>query len=264
MPGDGAVEPLLRAERVSKVFDGLWAVRDVSLAVRRGEVVGLIGPNGAGKTTLFHVLSRFLPADGGEIWFNGRRIDRLPPYMVPRLGLVRTFQICRVFSRMTVLENLKFAAPDQVGEGLWSSFLRWRRVRQQEAEITRRADELIDYFKLGPVRDAYAGALSGGQRKLLEMARALMTRPAMLLLDEPMAGVNPVLKEQLLGYILDLCRQGITLLVVEHDIDLIMRISNRILVMASGRVIAEGEPDEVRRDPRVVDAYLGERIHDPY
>lgn len=254
-PAAGGV--MLSVRDVRKVFGGFAAVDGVSFDVREGEIVGLIGPNGAGKSTLFQVISLFQPATSGQVFFMGEPLIGRPPYVPARLGLVRTFQITRVFSRMTVLENLMFAAPRQPGEHLANVVLSPRRVRAHEASVARRANELIEYFNLGRVRDQYAGALSGGQRKLLEMARALMTEPRMMLLDEPMAGVNPALKEELLRYILDLREKGMTFLVIEHDMDMIMRICDRIVVMANGRIIAEGDPPSVRRNPAVVDAYLG-------
>ncbi|MBX6350514.1 MAG: ABC transporter ATP-binding protein [Clostridia bacterium] len=248
---------LLRVREARKLFGGFAAVDGVSLDVREGEIVGLIGPNGAGKTTLFSLITLFLPLTSGAVYFRGQRIDGRPPYLPARLGLVRTFQITRVFARMTVLENLMFAAPGQPGESLAELALAPRRVRAHERRVRERADELLRYFNLERVRDQYAGTLSGGQRKLLEMARALMTEPKLMLLDEPMAGVNPTLKEELLGYVLDLRRQGMTFLVIEHDLDMIMRISDRVVAMAEGRVISEGPPEAVRQDPAVVDAYLG-------
>jgi len=247
----------LAARELSKSFDGFQAVRRVSFHVNSREIVGLIGPNGAGKTTLFNIVSRYMPADTGTIQFKGEAVEKLPAHQLARRGLVRTFQISRVFSRMTVLENLCFAAADQYGEALWQAFFSPRRMRAKERELRQRAREMLQYFRLGHMADQYAGSLSGGQRKLLEMARALMTEPDMLLLDEPMAGVNPALKEQLLEHILDLRSRGLTFLIVEHDMDMIMRISDRIIAMAHGEVVAQGEPAAVARDPRVVDAYLG-------
>jgi neutral amino acid transport system ATP-binding protein len=252
-------DAILSVRDLRKVFGGFAAVDGVTFDVREGEIVGLIGPNGAGKTTLFQVISCFVPATSGSVRFRGHRLDGRPPYVPAQLGLVRTFQITRVFARMTVLENLMLAAPEQPGESLADVLLRPRRVRRREAQVAARAEDLLRYFNLGHVRYDYAGSLSGGQRKLLELARALMTNPRMLLLDEPMAGVNPALKEQLLGYLLDLRRRGLTLLVIEHDMDMIMRISDRIVVMAGGRIIAEGPPRAVRSDPAVIDAYLGGR-----
>ncbi|MBE3589911.1 MAG: ABC transporter ATP-binding protein [Firmicutes bacterium] len=253
-PAAGA---MLSVRDVRKLFGGFAAVDGVSFDVHPGEIVGLIGPNGAGKSTLFQVISLFLPATSGEVVFMGTPLIGRPPYVPARLGLVRTFQITRVFARMTVLENLMFAAPRQPGEHLQNLLLQPRRVREHEAQVARRAEELVEYFNLGRVRDQYAGALSGGQRKLLEMARALMTEPRMMLLDEPMAGVNPALKEELLRYIRDLREKGMTFLVIEHDMDMIMRICDRIVVMANGRIIAEGDPQSVRENRAVIDAYLG-------
>lgn len=252
-----AATPLLVAKALSKSFGGFKAVNQASLTVHQGEIVGLIGPNGAGKTTLFNIVSRFLPADSGTILFKGEHIEKLPVYLVPRRGLVRTFQISRVFSRLTVLENLCFAAPAQFGESLWQAFVGPRRMAREQRLLREKAHELLAYFRLQHMADQYAGSLSGGQRKLLEMARALMTNPDMLLLDEPMAGVNPALKEQLLDHILDQRSRGRTFLIVEHDMDMIMRISDRVIAMAHGEIIADGPPTQVARNPRVVDAYLG-------
>lgn len=250
-------DPLLKVVEAAKSFNGLWAVKSISFRVRSGEIVGLIGPNGAGKTTAFNMISGYLPNDRGEIYFDGGRLDRLPPYMVPRRGLARTFQISRVFSRMSVEDNMLLAATDQPGETLLGSFLRPRLAARREARLKEKARELMAYFNLEKAAGDYAGSLSGGQRKLLEMARALMLDPKLVLLDEPMAGVNPALKGELLEYILDLRARGVTFLIVEHDINMIMQISDRILVMADGRIIARGLPHEVGRNPQVIEAYLG-------
>ncbi len=249
--------PLLTVRNLTKKFGGFTAVNRISLEVHEGEIVGLIGPNGAGKTTLFNMISRFYPADSGEIRFRDTSIERMPPYMIAHLGMVRTFQISRVFSKMTVRENLTFAAQNQLGERFLPNFLQPAAVKRQEEKIQQKADDLIRYFNLTRVADQYAGALSGGQRKLLEMARALMTDPKLILLDEPMAGVNPALKQELLQYILDLREKGMTFMVVEHDIDMIMRICDRVLVMAHGSMIAQGTPEEVRNNEAVIEAYLG-------
>lgn len=252
-----AGETLLDVRDVAREFDGFWAVNGVSFFVREGEIVGLIGPNGAGKSTLFQVISRFIPPSRGEVIFDGHRLFQLPPYMPARLGMVRTFQITRVFQRMTVWENVMVAGKDHPGEVFLNLFLQPRRVREYEKGQAERAKEILQYFRLWHLKDSYAGTLSGGQRKLLEMARALMMRPRLLLLDEPMAGVNPALKEEILKYIVDLREKGITFLIIEHDMDLIMKVSDRILVMNQGQLIAEGPPDKVQADPAVVDAYLG-------
>jgi neutral amino acid transport system ATP-binding protein len=250
--------PILDVRDVSHAFDGVRAVDGATFAVERGSITSLIGPNGAGKSTLFNVVSGYLRSDSGVVRLDGRRIDRLPPHRVARLGLVRTFQTARALSRLSVLENLVLAAPDHPGERLGGALLRRRASRAFEARARDRALELLTLVRLDASANAYGGTLSGGQRKLLDFARVLMTGPAVLLLDEPMAGVNPAVREQLLGLVLDLRAEiGITFLLVEHDMDVVMRASDRVIVLAGGRVISEGTPDEVRRDDRVVDAYLG-------
>ncbi|MDI3270377.1 MAG: ABC transporter ATP-binding protein [Bacillota bacterium] len=250
-------EMLLEVRDLAREFDGFWAVDGVSFSVQEGEIVGLIGPNGAGKSTLFQVISRFLPPSRGEVMFAGHSLFQLPPYMPARLGMVRTFQITRVFQRMTVWDNVMVADKDHPGESFLNLFLMPGRVREYERKQAERAKDILQYFRLWHLKDSYAGTLSGGQRKLLEMARALMMKPRLLLLDEPMAGVNPALKEDILKYIVDLREKGITFLIIEHDMDLIMQISHRILVMSQGQLIAEGPPEKVQSDPAVVDAYLG-------
>jgi len=237
-------------------FGGLVAVDVDHLEVQRGSITALIGPNGAGKTTLFNLLTGFDRADHGTWTFDGRPVHGVPAHRLVRSGMVRTFQLTKVLSRMTVLENMRLGAPEQRGEGLLRALVRplWAR---QEAEITARAEALLTRFALGRMRDEYAGSLSGGQRKLLEMARALMTSPRMVMLDEPMAGVNPALTQTLLDHVRTLRDEGMTVLFVEHDMDMVRDISDWVVVMAQGRVIAEGPPAVVMSDPAVVDAYLG-------
>ncbi|CAL9325654.1 ABC transporter ATP-binding protein [Streptomyces olindensis] len=261
-PGVRKPDPLLVLDQVTRKFGGLVAVRVEHLEVQRGVITALIGPNGAGKTTLFNVVSGFDRADGGRWSFDGQPLTGSPAHRVARRGLVRTFQLSRALARLTVLENLLLAAPGQRGERALPALLRplWR---GQEREMERRADELLDRFRLGPLRDDHAGTLSGGQRKLLELARALMARPVMLLLDEPMAGVNPALTQSLLGHITRLRDEGLTVCFVEHDMDVVMGISDWVAVMADGRLVAEGPPHTIGRNPAVVDAYLGKRHDEP-
>jgi branched-chain amino acid transport system ATP-binding protein len=250
--------PVLDVQGVSHAFGGLRAVDGATFTVERGSITSLIGPNGAGKSTLFDIISGFLRGDSGVVRLDERRIDRLPPHRVARLGLVRTFQTARALDRLSVLENLVLAAPGHPGERLAGAVLRRRASRAFEGRARDRALELLALVRLDVHANEYAGTLSGGQRKLLDFARVLMTGPAILLLDEPMAGVNPAVREQLLGHMLDLrAETGVTFLLVEHDMDIVMRASDRVIVLAGGRVICEGTPDEVRRDDRVVDAYLG-------
>jgi branched-chain amino acid transport system ATP-binding protein len=227
----------LDVQGLVRTFDGVRAVDEATLDVQAGSITGLIGPNGAGKSTLFNCVSGFLRPQSGRVTLDGKRIDRRAPHRIARSGLVRTFQT----PRTTVLENVAVAAP---------------RPRNAEA----RAAELLELVRLGEHAEALAGTLSGGQRKLLDLVRALMVEPRILLLDEPMAGVSPTLRVELLEHILALReRDGVTLLIVEHDLDFVMRASDRVIVMNEGRVIAQGTPDEVRTDERVVDAYLGAR-----
>jgi neutral amino acid transport system ATP-binding protein len=236
-------------------------VDGMDLHVKRGELVGLIGPNGAGKTTFFNCLSGWYRPEAGEVWFGGRRVDRLPAYRTARRGLVRTFQITRTLARMTVRENLLVAAKRQPGEQLWAPFvpvLGRGRMARREAEVREKVDGLLRFFTLDHLADDYAGTLSGGQRKLLELARALMVEPQMLLLDEPMAGVNPTLAKRLMERIHEVRKEfGITVLLIEHDMETVMKNCGRIVVMAAGRRLAEGTPEEIQRNPAVIDAYLG-------
>jgi ABC-type branched-subunit amino acid transport system ATPase component len=250
------VSASLEVRDLTRAYDGVRAVDGVTLTVGAGSITGLIGPNGAGKSTLFNCISGFARTQRGRVLLDGRRIDRRPPHRVARAGLVRTFQTPRTLARMTVLENVLLAAPRHPGERLLGAVA--GRAREREARSA--AGELLGLVRLGPLADDLAGTLSGGQRKLLELARALMAEPRILLLDEPMAGVSPTLRLELLAHILELRnRNGITLLIVEHDLEFVMQACDRVVVMNDGRVIAEGTPDEIRGDERVVDAYLGAR-----
>ena len=250
--------PILEIESVVKSFDGVRAVDGCSLSVRRRTITGLIGPNGAGKTTLFNLITGFLKPTSGHILFQGERVDGLPPHRIFHRGIVRTFQIPRELKTMTVLENLMLVPPNQVGEQIWNPWLFGFRVSRQERRIYEKALEVQEFVDLVHLRDEYAANLSGGQKKLLELARTLMTDPAMILLDEPGAGVNRVLMRKLVDTIETLRRErGITFFVIEHDMDLITRLCNPVIVMSQGEFLAEGSPEEIKQDERVVDEYLG-------
>ena len=249
---------IFEADGVVKRFGGIRAVDGASLGVRKGSITALIGPNGAGKTTFFNVITGFYRPDSGRAAFAGREVLGHPPYAIARLGMVRTFQITKALARMPVIDNMMLGAPDQPGERLLNVIFRPGASRRREAEVREQAMELLEIFNLTPLADQYAGTLSGGQRKLLELARALMTRPRFLLLDEPMAGINPTLGRRLLDHMQRLrAEEGVTFLFIEHDMEVVMNHSDRVIVMAEGRVIADGEPQEVRRDQAVIDAYLG-------
>ena len=248
--------PILIADGVHRSFGGVRAVDVEHLEVERGSVVALIGPNGAGKTTFFNVLTGFERADGGTWRFEGHDVSGQAAYAAARVGMVRTFQTARVFPRLSVLDNIRLAAKDQKGEHLRSALLPWV-WRRQEAELGERAAELGRWVGLGDKLEDRAGTLSGGQRKLLELARGVMAAPRLLMLDEPMAGVNPALRQLLLDKIRELPGEGITVLFVEHDMDVVSAISDVVVCMAEGRVIASGTAGQVASDPRVIDAYLG-------
>jgi ABC-type branched-subunit amino acid transport system ATPase component len=255
-PGAPKQDPILKADGVRRAFGGLVAVDVAHLEVQRGTITALIGPNGAGKTTFFNLLTGFDRPSRGEWVFDGRRADRMRSYQVARAGMVRTFQLTKALTRMTVMDNMLIGAADQLGERFWAGLIPplWK---AQEVANRAKAMELLERFKLIDKREDYAGELSGGQRKLLEMARALMLNPKMVMLDEPMAGVNPALKQTLLEHIKDLREDGMTVLFVEHDMDMVHEIADWVAVMAAGQLITEGTPDQISADRRVIDAYLG-------
>ena len=255
-PGAPKPDPIVKGSNIVRTFGGLKAVDVEHIEIQRGVITALIGPNGAGKTTLFNLLTGFDEPDEGAWDFNGTQLAKVPAFRVARLGMVRTFQLTKVLSKLTVIQNMLLGATGQRGEKFWSAPFKalWN---AQEVENTKRADDLLARFKLDTKREDFAGSLSGGQRKLLEMARALMVDPELIMLDEPMAGVNPALKQSLLGHVKSLRDEGRTVLFVEHDMDMVRDISDWVIVMAQGKIVAEGTPQSVMADPRVIDAYLG-------
>jgi len=255
-PGSSKPDSILTAKNITRNFGGLKAVDVDYLEVQRGIITAFIGPNGAGKTTFFNLLTGFDEPDTGNWQFEGDELAGLPSHRISQMGMVRTFQLTKALGKMSVMDNMLLGAPNQKGEKLAYSLLRgsWRK---QESEVHAKATELLERFNMTHMADEYAATLSGGQRKLLEMARALMADPSLILLDEPMAGVNPALVQSLLGHVEALRNEGMSVLFVEHDMDVIMGISDWIVVLAEGGVIAEGTPDQVSKNPRVIDAYLG-------
>lgn len=265
VPGVAKPDPILTVDHIERRFGGMTAVNVEHLEVQRGAITALIGPNGAGKTTFFNLITGFdqpsnakkLFGGGDATWnFNGRTLNRTGASQAARAGMVRTFQLTKALSRMTVLQNMLIGANDQPGENLLVAPFKplWA---QRERENVARAEELLTRFKLDAKRDDMAGDLSGGQKKLLEMARALMSNPAMIMLDEPMAGVNPALTQSLLDHIQALRDEGTTVLFVEHDMHMVRHISDWVVVMAQGEIIAEGLPEDIMTSEAVVDAYLG-------
>ena len=255
-PGAAKPDAILKVDQLRRSFGGLRAVDVEHLEIQRGVITALIGPNGAGKTTLFNLLTGFDRPDHGSWSLDGKNLSHVPSHRTAKLGMVRTFQLTKALSRLTVLDNMLLGAAHQRGESFLPALIPavWR---GQERANTERAEELLERFQLLDKRDDYAGELSGGQRKLLEMARALMVEPRLVMLDEPMAGVNPALVQSLLGHVTSLRDEGMSVIFVEHDMDVVMKISDWIVVLAEGRVISEGPPHQVAEDPAVIAAYLG-------
>ena len=260
-PGARKPDPVLVIDSITRSFGGLRAVDVAHLEFQRGWITGLIGPNGAGKTTLFNLITGFDRPNTGRWTFDGMPLSRLAPHQVARRGVVRTFQLTKALAKLSVLDNMRLGAPKQTGERFFGALLNtWAR---QERAVTDKAMELLARFRLDAKADELAGCLSGGQRKLLEMARALMMDPVVMMLDEPMAGVNPALTESLLQHVRSLRENGMTVVFVEHDMDVIRDISDWVVVMAQGRVIAEGLPEALSSNKVVVDAYLGSHHDQP-
>lgn len=255
-PGCAKRDPIIVADGVRRTFGALNAVDLEHVEIPRHKITALIGPNGAGKTTLFNLLTGFDSPNAGSWTFDGHDLAGVQPHRVACLGMVRTFQLTKVMGKLTIIENMRLGGQDHPGESLWRSLLPWL-WKPREQELTAIADELLIKFKLAEKREEYAASLSGGQRKLLEMARALMADPKLIMLDEPMAGVNPALTQSLLDHIKNLKASGTTVLFVEHDMHVVRHIADWVIVMAEGRVVAEGPPREVMKDPAVIDAYLG-------
>ena len=261
VPGVVKPDPILTDDGVEKSFGGLRAVVVERLQFQRGVITGLIGPNGAGKTTLFNVLTGFDQPDSGRWAFDGKTLEQVRAHEMAERGMVRTFQLTKALSRLSVIENMKLGARDQRGEGFFHAL--WRPSwRDDEQRIEARSDDLLQQFNLAHMRDEYAGTMSGGQRRLLEMARALMAEPKLLMLDEPMAGVNPALRQSLLGHITKLRDEGRSVIFIEHDMDVVMGISDWVVVLAEGTVIAEGPPESILSNQEVIDAYLGAPVGD--
>ena len=247
----------LEVTNLKKSFGGLKAVDVQSLNLNRNELTSIIGPNGAGKTTFFDLISGFQDSDEGKVYLNKKNITRSQPYSIARLGMIRTFQLTKVFDRMTVLENMMFSASSVNNDSFMKSLIRLPSQKTTEKNIKEKSFEIMKDLNIDHMANSYARELSGGQKKLLELGRSIVNGPSILLLDEPLAGVNPKLAEEILQIILNLSEKGISILMVEHNIEAVMKISQRVIVLAEGMVIADDIPENVRTDEKVIEAYLG-------
>ena len=248
---------LISVNNLKKSFGGLKAVDVQELSFKEGELTSIIGPNGAGKTTFFDLISGFQDADSGSIFLKDKDISNAQPYKIARMGMVRTFQLTKVFDRMTVMENLLFSGSNIKNDSFLRSFIKLNSQKLYESNLREKASEIMNDLNIGHMANSYARELSGGQKKLLELARSIINEPEILLLDEPLAGVNPKLAEDILSLITKLSESGITIIMVEHNIEAVMKISERIVVLAEGSLIADGIPNEIRTDNNVIEAYLG-------
>ena len=247
----------IESEGLVKKYGSRVVVNNVSISIPKGKAIGLLGPNGAGKTTFFDLITGFTKQDGGTTTFDGKNISNLESYKISRLGMVRTFQLTKVFDRMTVNENILFSASSLKNDRFINSLFISSKKSKIEQELVEKKNEVLNMVNLYHMKDSYARELSGGQKKLLELARVIVQKPKILLLDEPLAGVNPKLSEDILSLINTFVNEGVSVLMVEHNISAVMKVSDHIVVLAEGSVIAEGSSDEIRANEKVVSAYLG-------